>query len=130
MSSQYSGMREHSISYFHDFGDGNESFAFKGPKGMVGEMIDVSVVATETFNQVTTPGSIKVGTAGDDDHYVTFTLGALSDGDHLSASETASAMPIKDPLPADTLIVVLLTGPTGGTPAGKAIVTITTGWKL
>lgn len=120
-----------SISFFHDFGEGDGSFAFKGQKGMEGELIDVEVIATENFSNVDSPASVKVGTAGDDDHYASLGLGELSAGDHLSASETTDALIITDPLPADTLIVVTLVAPTGADPAptGKAIVNITTAWS-
>lgn len=121
-----------SISYSwpeHDFGNGDGTVSFQGPNGLVGRPRDIIVHCTETFNQVTTPGKVQIGTSGDADAYALANLGALADTDTFVASKDDLDWRLtEDPFPADTQIEVVFTGPTGGTPAGKGSVLVIVDW--
>lgn len=110
-----------------DFGAGGNVTSLKGPSGKRGELREIIVSATETFNAVTTDGDVQVGTAADPNAYAELTLGTLADTDSITATATAGAI-IEASLPADTQVEVTFTAPTGGTPAGIADVQIVIDW--
>lgn len=110
-----------------DFGAGNISTSFKGPSGMVGRLREITVIASETFNAVTTQGYVRVGTGGDADAYAELDMGATAATDTIVASARSGALIAQD-LPADTQVEVAFVAPTGGTPAGIATVIITVDW--
>jgi hypothetical protein len=113
----------------HDFGNGDGALSFQGPSGLVGKMKDIIVHCTETFNAVTTPGKVQVGTSADPDAYALANLGTLADTDTFVAStDDTDWLLTQDFLAADTQIEVVPTAPTGGTPAGKGTVTIIVDW--
>lgn len=111
-----------------DFGAGGEIYAFQGPKGKKGRLLDVLVAATETFTNTTTGALIKIGTAADDDAYGTFNMAMLADKDCFVASLDAPTGFVTQELPADTVVQVTFVAPTGGTPAGMGLVSIPIAW--
>lgn len=106
-----------------DFGAGNSAHAFKLPAGLKGTLVDVGVAVTETFNQVTTPGYVRVGTTGDADAYAELNMAAAAATDFYNTQDDTDAI-ISEALPADTQIEVACVAPTGGTPAGIGTVHI------
>lgn len=133
-------MKEHPTTYdkpmildagypgIFDFGEGGETYGVQGPSGKKGRILDVMASAVELFTNVTTGGLIKLGTAGDDDAYGTFDLGALANNDCFVASLDQPTGFITQELPADAIMLVTFVAPTGGTPAGMAKVQIPVAW--
>ena len=112
-----------------DYGAGDSSHSFRGPKGKAGTLVDIHLHATETFNSVTTDGYTAVGTAADTDAYALFVQGDLAATDSICATGMSDPDWLIDAnLPADTQIEVTCVAPTGGTPAGIATVEITVDW--
>lgn len=113
----------------HDFGNADGAVSFQGPKGLTGRLKDIIVHCTETFNAVTTPGKVQLGTAGDADAYALANLGTLADTDTFVAStDDTDWLLTQDVLAADTQVEVVFTAPTGGTPAGKGTVLVIVDW--
>lgn len=121
------------VSYnmgLHDFGAGGDALAIKPPPGRNrGRIEDIHVAVTETFNQVTTPAYIRVGTAGDADKYAELNMGAAADTDAYNLRNTGAQTSVID-LDADSIsqVEVAYVAPTGGTPAGIGYVTIVISW--
>jgi hypothetical protein len=102
-----------------------------GPKGKRGILVDYGVLnPTTTFTTTTTGAFIAVGSGSDPDAYGDeFALGALAaDSGGKSVMSTyrrgsdeynALVLPTQK-IAADEKVVVTLTAPTGGTPAGVA----------
>lgn len=111
----------------HDFGAGSEALSFKGPSGKQGRVVDVICSATETFTATTTEAIIELGSTAGGAEYVNFGLGTLADTDTARASDTDGDI-VSEGLPADTQVEVTLNAPTGGTPAGIAMVQVITEW--
>ena len=123
------------VSYnmgIHDFGAGGDALAIKPPLRLNrGRVEDIHVAVTETFNQVTTPGFIRLGHASDADYYAELNMGAAADTDAYNLRDagvvTNKIDLINDPGPP-TQIEVAFVAPTGGTPAGMGYVTIVLSW--
>lgn len=111
----------------HDFGAGGDSFSIRGPAGKKGRLVHVSVSATETFTDTTTPGYVRIGTAADNDAYAELNLGTTADTDCVSEATDTDAI-IDEAIPADSQVEVTLVAPTGGTPAGIGHVHIGVEW--
>lgn len=110
-----------------DFGAGNSAHAIKAPNGYSnGRLLDVGVAVTETFNQVTTPGYVRIGTATDADAYAELNMAAAAATDFYNTQDDTDAI-----LEADvdnTQLEVACIAPTGGTPAGIGSVHIVVAW--
>ena len=114
-----------------DFGTAGEVFSIKGPKGKAGRIYDYGVDApTETFTAVTLPAYVSVGSVADADLYgdeismatLAADAGSKSLRTQYTVTQIASGTPLLDPtVPADTIIALHCTAPTGGTPEGMAI---------
>lgn len=124
----------------HDFGAGAEIFWAFGPKGKRGLLVDYGVQhVTETFNAVTTPATVSVGTAADPDAYgEEFSLGTtaadVGSASVLQAYRRGSTEYKALVLPgvwiaADTKVGLHCVAPTGGTPAGIAQVFMEIIWE-
>lgn len=114
----------------HDFGAGAGAFALKPPRGCKrGNIVDVQVQVTETFNQVTTPGYVRLGTASDPDKYAELNMGAAAATDAYSLADTKKATNRID-MDADSItqVEVVFVAPTGGTPAGIGVVNVVIDW--
>lgn len=113
-----------------DYGAGNSSHSFQGPKGKTGRLIDIHLSATETFNSVTTDGYTDIGTAADPDAYAHFVQGDLAATDSVCGTDGATDTDwlISAEIPADTQVEVTCVAPTGGTPAGIATTTVVVDW--
>lgn len=110
-----------------DFADAAFAWAIKAPNGYSkGRIIDVGVAVTETFNQVTTPAYLRIGTASDADAYAQLNMAAAADTNFWNTQDDTDAI-----INADidsTQIEVAAIANTGGTPAGKGDVHITVAW--
>lgn len=119
-----------------DFGTAGEVYSIKGPKGKAGRIYDYGVDAPlETFTATTLAAFVSVGSVADPDLYgdelsmgtlaadagskslrTEFTARQIADG---IVADTAGML-LDDTVPADTIIALHCTAPTGGTPAGMA----------
>jgi len=110
-----------------DFGAGTTGHAIKAPAGYEnGRLIDVGVAVTETFNQVTTPGYVRVGTAADPDAYAELNMGAAAATNFYNTQDDTDAIINADV--DNTQLEVACVAPTGGTPAGIGTVHVTIAW--
>lgn len=112
-----------------DFGAGDKAASFQGPKGMAGKLKDIVLPnVTEVFNEVTTPGYVRIGTASDADHYAEANLASTGATDTFVATQDDTDALIITDIPADTQVEVAFIAPTGGTPTGIADVQIVVEW--
>ncbi len=122
-----------------DFGDGNKTGRIKPPAGAkFGRIEEIGVNVTETFNQVTTPGYVRVGTVDDADAYAELNMGAAAINTYYgSADNDPFDAAAKDHIDMDrdaaagtaiTYLAVAFVAPTGGTPAGIGTPMITVSW--
>lgn len=117
---------------FHDFGAGAGAMAIKPPPGCKrGHVVDIQLDVRETFTQVTTPGFVRLGTAGDADKYAELNCGAAAITDAYNLKDSPGKAPAGSvDLEVDGIsqVEVALVAPTGGTPAGQAYVSIVMAW--
>ncbi len=116
---------------FHDFGAGAGAMAIKPPPGCKrGNIVDIHLDVRETFTQVTTPGFVNIGTAGDADKFASLNCGAAAITDAYNLSNTPAEKPRVMDLDVEGIsqVEVALVAPTGGTPAGQAYVSIVVDW--
>jgi hypothetical protein len=115
----------------HDFGAGAGAHAIKPPKGKKqGNVVDIQLFnITETFTQTTTPGYVRLGTAGDADKYAELNCGAAAATDAYNLSD-AGVVNSRIDLTEDNIsqVEVTFVAPTGGTPAGIAAVCVVVDW--
>jgi len=113
-----------------DFGAGNTSHSFQGPKGKAGRLVAIHLSASETFTNTTTQGQILVGTGADTDAYALMNLGTTAATDSVSSDDgvTDTDAILSADIPADTQVEVTCVAPTGGTPAGIGTVTVLVDW--
>jgi len=116
----YDDIKLLSKTYLHDFGAASEVSQFRLPPGYKGRLLNVGVSITETFVGTTTDADVQVGTTADPDAYAKLVIPetTAADLDFWDVSDDTDAIILAEPLPADTLIKVTFTAPTGGTPAG------------
>lgn len=115
---------------FHDFGAGAGALAIRRPAGYKrARVLDIHVAVKETFTQTTTPGFVRVGTAGDPDKYAELNMGAAANTDGYNMSNTGVKGAMID-LETDAIsqLEVAFVAPTGGTPAGQGEVAIVVAW--
>jgi hypothetical protein len=113
-----------------DFGAGDSAHAIKAPYGYArGRLLDVGVAVTETFNQVTTPGYVRVGTSGDADAYAELNMAAAAATNYYNTDDDTDAIIEPDIADGSTQLEVACIAPTGGTPAGIGTVHITIAWE-
>jgi hypothetical protein len=113
-----------------DFGAGDSAYAIKPPKDKsVGQVVDIHLSVIETFNQVTTPGYVRLGTSGDADKYAQLNCGAAAATNAYNMDDAGTWGDMID-LVADSIsqVEVVCIAPTGGTPAGIACVTLVIDW--
>lgn len=126
------------VSYnmgIHDFGAGGDALAIKPPPLLDnGRIFDIHVAVTETFNQVTTPGYIRLGITTDADYYAELNMGAAADTDAYNVRDVGESVAINRQIDLNndtgtpSQVEVAFVAPTGGTPAGQGYVTIAIGW--
>lgn len=105
-----------------DFGAGDSTFAIDQPAGKRGVVADMHVSVTETFTDDTTSGFVRVGDGSDDDKFGELDMLTTAAGAALAGAGTGTVIET-----ADT-VEVNFVAPTGGTPAGIGLVTITVDW--
>lgn len=122
----------------HDCGAGGEVFTFLGPKGKAGRVHDYGIMhPTEAFTADTLPCNVSVGTVADPDAYaeeISMGTAAIDSGgvslrnsrtlDQIIAAEAA----LSPEVPADGIVALHVTAPTGGTPAGIGIPFVVMDW--
>jgi hypothetical protein len=129
----------HGFGAAHAFSAGAAAHAIRVPLGMnFARIEEVSVLATVTFNAVTTPAYVRVGTAADDNKFAELNLATVAATDSRGSKDDTDAV-----LPAGQFIDLTRGGDsgaalsqlevafianTGGTPAGTGIPTITVSW--
>lgn len=115
------------ISYLwpsQDAGAGTVTKTIIGPNGKRGRVWDYGVLnVTEAFTADTLPSSITVGKSGDLDAYGTaLSMGTLATGGGKTLRSTFDAVAAEPyttaSIDADTPLVLTMSAPTGGTPAG------------
>lgn len=114
-------------------------FDILGPKGKKGHLHDYGVVnPTVAFTATTLPSYVSVGTVADADAYgdelSMGTIGVDSGGKSLRSTYATkdagfAASMINRTLPADTVVSLHITAPTGGTPAGTAQPFVEISWE-
>jgi hypothetical protein len=110
-----------------DFGAGDSNHAIKAPAGYEnGRILDVGVAVTETFNQVTTPGYVRIGTTGDADAYAELNMAAAAATDFYNTQDDTDA--IIDADVTNAQLEVACIAPTGGVPTGIGSVHVVIGW--
>lgn len=122
-----------------DFGTAGEVYSIKGPKGKAGRIYDYGVDAPlETFTATTLPAYVSVGSVADADLYGDeISMGTLAaDGgskslrtEYTAVQIMAGAVLLDPTVPADTVIALHCTAPTGGTPAGMAHPYVIIDWE-
>lgn len=112
----------------HDFGAGAGATSFKGPLGKEGYIEEITLVSTETFTTTTTPAYIRLGTASDADAYAEANLGTTAATDTFVATQNDKDAIIQPVVPADAQVEVAFIAPTGGTPAGIGVASVTVAW--
>lgn len=133
-----------------DFGAGAEAWAIKVPPGVtMCQIEEIHVQVTETFNQTTLQGFVRIGTAGDADAFAELGMGVaantdgwgIRDFDAAVAANGGTPPTLKDnsyggsgvinvgPEGADIdQLEVSTSAPTGGIPAGKGYLSISLAW--
>jgi hypothetical protein len=111
-----------------DFGAGDYASIIKTPALLRAKPMDVSVYkVTETFNAVTTAARVDIGDGTDADEFAyTGGFGTLATTTALNFSAHAGTLLVGDTEivePADDVTVTCV-APTGGTPAGRAMVAV------
>ena len=123
----------------HDFGAGAGAHGIQSPAGLDScRIIEIHVAVTETFTADTLAGFVRLGTAADPNRYaelqldttslITNGVGLRSDSTALVNTAGYDAGIIHMAQEGITQIEVVFDSPTGGTPAGKGIVSIALGW--
>lgn len=94
------------------------------PKGKAGRILDIEVLATVLFTNVTTGAFVQVGDGTVVNKYGSLgSLGALAANASFNTSNQSTNLAGVE-LPADTNITVTFAAPTGGTPAGTGLVNL------
>jgi hypothetical protein len=113
--------------------------AIQRPLGMtMARVKEIHVQVTETFNAVTTPAYIRVGTASDADKFAELNMGTAAATDGYGTNDDTDAIKAAGKFidlnrdgdsgaSLDQLEVTTLAN-TGGTPAGKGIITLVIEW--
>lgn len=104
-------------------------WSFKGPKGLQGNLRNIGVHVTETFEDDTITGKVQVGTASDADAYGSLEIadGTLNTDTFNNVNDTDCV--ISQALAADTQIEVTFVQATdSGTAAGKGYAYVEVDW--
>lgn len=114
-----------------DFGGGAaETYSFRLPPGMQGEIVSIGISVTEVFATDTTTGSVEVGTASNADAYAKLVIpNGTADNDFFDQTNDTDAIIAN--IPANQLIRVTLTNGTDAIAVtGQGIPSITVRcWK-
>lgn len=104
-------------------------WSFKGPKGLQGNLRNIGVHVTETFEDDLVTGKVQVGTASDADAYGSLEIanGTLNTDTFNNVDDTNCV--ISQSLAADTQIEVTFVQATdSGTAAGKGTAYVEVDW--
>lgn len=113
-------------------GTANLTREINAPLGYkTGRVVDIHADVTTTFNQVTTPGLIEIGTAADPDKYAELNMGAAAAGSAYNFQDFDGITGYADinfHVDGVTSLQYKYTAMTGGTPAGAANITVVVAW--
>lgn len=123
----YATPKMETLSFLHDFGAGTRTIAIPMPNGKQGRFVDAVLNATETFTATTLSGKIQVGVSGTLAQFATVDTATTAAGAALRLSDTTDAV-VDLTIDAGTAILLTLTAPTGGTPAGIGEVHVSFDW--
>jgi hypothetical protein len=104
------------------------------PRGATfARVLDIMVVASVLFTQVTTPAIVQIGDGTTADKFASITLGALAAGSSITGNDVAhvwNANYLAGNYPPSGLhdLTATFVAPTGGTPAGTGDVYILVGY--
>jgi hypothetical protein len=112
-----------------DFGAGDDAFLLKTPTSLRGKPMNVAVyMVSEQFTATTTAARVDIGDGSDADEFAyTGGFGTLNTTAGLNFSAQDGSLLVGDAEiiePAD-LVTITCVAPTGGTPAGRAMVEVT-----
>jgi len=112
-----------------DFGAGDEAFILNTPSSLRAKPLEVSVYkVSETFSTTTLEASVEIGDGSDQDEFAyTDDFGAMAAATPQNFSAHGGNLNIGDTeiIQPDDLVTVTCVAPTGGTPAGRAMVAVT-----
>lgn len=135
---QYREFNIQKYAFFHDFGGGGEVFSIKGPKGKKGTLLNYGVYGIiESFTAASTAAMVAVGNGTDPDAYgeelslgtsAADTVGEVSIDTLYRYDQVGGGAGVTDrddyilnggEIPADTVVYLTCTAPTGGGEAGQ-----------
>lgn len=115
-----------------DYGAGDVTRYIRIPRGATfGRILEVNHDVTETFTNTTTAGATKIGRSGSLAAYLSIPLGVTATGASYGLRDVAAtvlATPWRKSSNDISELIVTCLAPTGGTPAGIALVTVVIGW--
>lgn len=94
-------------------------------------VLDIMLVASVTFTQVTAPGQVQIGDGTTANKFASIVIGGLASGSSLTGNDVAhvwTANYIAAPGAVLHDLVATFLAPTGGTPAGTADVYVLVGY--
>lgn len=98
-------------------------------RAQMARVLDINCNVTTLFTQVTTPGFIRVGTAGNNAKFAELNMGAAPANAAYNFSDNNGFRDVwRRSVDAIDELLVTLVAPTGGTPAGVADVHIIVGF--
>lgn len=122
----------------HDFGNGSSSYYVQPPFGCKqGQVHDIQVNITETFNETGSAAFVRVGNSDDADQYAELDMGTAAnntvygsyDVDIFPSSQTGRIDFDRDASAGGAITQVILAYVThSGSGAGKGWVTVSIGW--
>ena len=123
----------------HDFGAGAGAYAIQRPKGKGSARIEeIHLAVSETFTDDSTTGFVRIGTAADADKFAELSTATAAATDGFGTNDDQDAIKTAglfidldrdgDSGAALDQLEVALVAPTGGVPAGIALVTIVVSW--
>lgn len=111
-----------------DFGAGDEAFVLATPGTLRAKPIEVSLYKiTETFTTDTAEASVEIGDGTDQDEFAyTDDFGAAAAAAPLCFTAAEGNLNVGDTeiIQPDDIVTVTCVAPTGGTPAGRAMVAV------
>jgi hypothetical protein len=112
-----------------DFGAGDEAFLLATPSVFRGKPIAVDVYKiSETFNSVTTQARVDIGDGSDADEFALtddFADNAAAAPIHFCVADGSLQIGDTEIIEPDDIVTITCVAPTGGTPAGRAMVSVT-----
>ena len=135
--SQYDQMIVETLRYPGvNFGGGTTTQKLPVPRGaQFARVLDLQVIASATFTQVTTPAEVQIGDGTTANKFSQLTVGGLVAGSSITGNDQTGGTWISNYIAGNYNsgaglhdLVATFVAPTGGTPAGTGDVIIILGW--